>query len=442
MDGGMIVERTLKDIIDKDFKSYAMYVLQSRALPSAIDGQKIVGRKLIYSMIKNHRTGKAKIAEVSGSLSAVNYAHGEASAASACVNMAAPYKNLLPIFEHHGSFGSRLVQESASPRYIYASLSETFKKYFADPEVLPPNLSIDDPEPAHYLPIIPWALVNGSEGIAVGYKHNVLPRAIKDVVKAVKACMKDSEKFLKDSKPILPTFPDFRGEIAHVEGNKYTTTGVVKYIGKYTFEVSELPIGYDRAEYVQLLADMEEKELIKGFSDECSKDGFCFHVKVSVSVKEQIEKDPIKFFKLQKSHTEQWNLIGVDGKLIQFKGPHELVKYFVDYRIQMCGEKIKWEINDAKDRIKQMNLRKQFIKAIIDKELVPSGMKKAGLEAWITSNIEDSDEARKLVGIPLYACTTDEFERLHNEIIDKFKEVDALLKTLPQDRYESMIQSL
>jgi DNA gyrase/topoisomerase IV subunit A len=438
----MIVERTLKDIIDKDFKSYAMYVLQSRALPSAIDGQKIVGRKLIYSMLRNHKTGKAKIAEVSGSLSAVNYAHGEASAASACINMAAPYKNLLPIFEHHGSFGSRLVQESASPRYIYASLSETFKKYFADSEVLPQNMSIDDPEPAHYLPIIPWALVNGSEGIAVGYKHNVLPRSIKDITKAVKACMKDSEKFLSESKPIIPTFADFKGTVEHVEDNKYTTTGIVKYIGKYTFEVSELPIGYDRAAYVQLLADMEEKGLIKGFSDECSKAGFCFHVKVSVTTKDQIEKDPIKFFKLQKSHTELWNLIGINGKLIQFKGPHELVKYFIDYRIEMCGKKIKWEIKDATDKVKRLNWRKNFIQAIIDKEVVPSGMKKVALEAWITRHIDDSDDARKLAGIPLYACTIDEVEKLKEEIMVNFKEIDVLMKTEPHDRYESMLQSL
>jgi DNA topoisomerase-2 len=437
-----IVNRSLKDIIDKDFKSYAMYVLESRALPSAIDGQKIVGRKLIYSMLKNHKTGKVKIAEISGSLSSVNYAHGEASAASACVNMAAPYKNNAAVFEHHGSFGSRLVQESASPRYIHTSLSVIFKKYFADEEVLPQNKSIDDPEPAHYLPIIPWALVNGSDGIAVGYKHTVLPRSIKDVTKAVKAYLKASEKFLKEAKPILPTFPDFRGQVAHVEGNKYTTTGIVNYIGKYTYEVSELPIGYDRAEYVQILADMEEKELIKGFSDECSKTGFCFHVKVSVSAREMIDKDPIKYFKLQKSVTEQWNLIGTDHKLVQFSGPHELIDYFVKYRIKKCGDKINWEINNTNDSIKRLNWRLEFIHAITKKELVPSGMSKKQLEEWIESNISDDVDAKRLAGIPLYSCTVDEVELLKKDILVKKSELQTLLKTQPEERYSSMLESV
>lgn len=438
----MIVNRSLKDIIDKDFKSYAMYVLESRALPSAIDGQKIVGRKLIYSMLKNHKTGKVKIAEVSGSLSSVNYAHGEASAASACVNMAAPYKNNAAVFEHHGSFGSRLVQESASPRYIYASLSSVFKKYFADEEVLPQNKSIDDPEPAHYLPIIPWALVNGSEGIAVGYKHTVLPRSIKDVTKAVRTYLKDPAKFLKESKTILPTFPDFRGEVLHVEGNKYATTGIAKYIGKYTYEISELPIGYDRAEYVQVLVDMEEKGLIKSFSDECSKSGFCFHVKVSVTARDQIDKDAIKYFKLQKTVTEQWNLIGTDHKLIQFSGPHELIDYFVKYRINKCGEKIQWEIANVNDIIKRLNWRLNFIEAIVNKELVPSGMSKKQLEQWITDHIATDTDALRLAGIPLYSCTTDEVETLKKEIEVKHEELQKLLKTTSEDRYTSMLDSL
>ena len=436
----MIVKRSLKDIIDKDFKSYAMYVLESRALPSAIDGQKIVGRKLIYSMLKNHKTGKVKIAEISGSLSSVNYAHGEASAASACVNMAAPYKNNAAVFEHHGSFGSRLVQESASPRYIYASLSAIFKKYFADEEVLPQNKSIDDPEPAHYLPIIPWALVNGSDGIAVGYKHTVLPRSIKDVTKAVRTYLKDPAKFLNEAKPILPTFPDFRGEVSHIEGNKYATTGIVKYIGKYTYEVSELPIGYDRADYVQILAEMEEKELIKGFSDECSKTGFCFHVKVSLSARELIDKDPIKYFKLQKPVTEQWNLIGTDHKLVQFSGPHELIDYFVKYRIKKCGDKIEWEIKTANDNIKRMNWRLQFIQAITKKELVPSGMSKKELEDWIVSNVSDDADARRLVGIPLYSCTIDEVELLKKDILAKYADLKIIMATKPEDRYSSMLE--
>jgi DNA topoisomerase II len=442
LDDEMIVDKTLRDTIDTDFKAYAMYVLESRALPSAIDGQKIVGRKLLYSMTKNHKNSKVKIAEVAGSLSSVNYAHGEVSAATACVNMAAPYKNTMPLLEHHGSFGSRLVQESASPRYIYVSLGESFKKYFADEEILPANRSIDDPEPAHYLPIIPWALINGSEGIAVGYKHNVLSRSIKDVLRAVKTYMKDPEKFLSDAKPLLPTFPDFKGEVAHVDSNKFTTTGIVKYIGKYTFEISELPIGYDRADYVQVLADMEEKGLIKEFSDECSKSGFCFHVKVSLSSKSDIEKDPIKFFKLQKNHSEQWNLIGADGKLIQFSGPHELIDYFVKYRIKKCGDKIEWEIGTTKETIKRLNCRLQFIQAIIDKELVPSGMSKKQLEEWIVLNVSDNDESKKLAGLPLYSCTIDEVESLKKEILSKYAELKILLMTKPEERYISMLESI
>lgn len=438
----MIKDITVNEIIDTSYREFAMYTLEQRAIPSAIDGFKPVFRKLVYSMAKDHPTGKVKLAEIGGSLSSYNYHHGESSAMGAGVSLAAEYMNNAPVLEGHGSFGTRLVQEAAAPRYIFVSLSNNFKKYFIDEEVAPLNSDLDNPEPAHYLPVIPWVLVNGISGIAVGFKADILPRAPKDLIKAVTACITDREKYLKTNKIILPTFPQFRGIVEHVENNQYLTRGIIEYVGKYTYKISEVPVGHDRTSYLKILNDLYEADKIKDYEDNCSKDGFGFSVKVSISQKSIIDKDLIKFFKLEKTHTEILTTLGVDGKLKIFQSVSELVDYFVTYRMVKFGDKLVYERKVQTDKIKRLNHKKDFITAINTGVLNPSGMKKLALEAWITNNIDDSDEARKLAGLPLYSCTLDEVEKLQREIVSSYAILEVLLKTTPESRYRETLNCI
>jgi len=55
-----IVERTLTDIIDTELREFSMYTIENRAIPSAIDGFKPTGRKLVYSMINDYNGKKQK----------------------------------------------------------------------------------------------------------------------------------------------------------------------------------------------------------------------------------------------------------------------------------------------------------------------------------------------------------------------------------------------
>jgi hypothetical protein len=69
MDDAMITDVPVSEIIDGAYKEFAMYTLEQRAIPSAIDGMKPVHRKLVYAMLKDYSTGKVKVAELGGSLS-------------------------------------------------------------------------------------------------------------------------------------------------------------------------------------------------------------------------------------------------------------------------------------------------------------------------------------------------------------------------------------
>lgn len=435
-----IIDRTTGEIIDSDYKEFALYTLEARAIPSAIDGLKVVQRKLVYAMLK--RGGKkTKVAEWGGSLASYGYDHGEASAMGAAVGLTAPWNNTEPLFIGHGSFGTRLVPQAASPRYIYAEMSDAFKKYFIDEEVAPVRANEDHPEPVNYLPIIPWVLINGVSGIAVGFKTEILPRSVKDILKATKDCLKNPEKFLKDNKPIAPTFPQFKGNVIYdADAEKYFTTGLVEYVGKYTYKINELPIGYDREKYIDHLENMIEKELIKDYTDNCSKSGFGFTVKVSLSQKTVIDKDQLKYFGLIKSHSEIYTTIGYDSKVKIFSSVAELIHYFVQYRLTKFEEKRLWDINEIEQRKNYLIGKKDFLVDVITVRLnVNQSTKAQMLNHALSHNTNNPDWASRYISTPVYAMTTDEVEKLNKEIQENVDKINALKNKTAQEIYETVL---
>lgn len=436
-----IKDTTLTEIVNVGYRSYAMYVLESRAIPSVIDGFKPVQRKVLYAMLTEHGGKKVKLTDL-GSISRHNYHHAETSAVAAAVGMAASWSNNLPIFKEHSSFGSRLVQDPPAPRYIYTSLSDAYSKVFVDAEVAPRHPDIENPEPAHYLPIIPWILLNGVEGIAVGFRCAILPRSAKDVIAATRACIRNPQKFLEAREPIPPTFPSFTGTVTQLGTNQWRTTGRIEYVGKYHYEISELPMGYDRDSYVTLLNEMCAKELIKDYSDECSRAGFGFRVKVSLTQKEDIDRDPIKYFKLEKSHTEILTTMGSDGKLKIFNDISELVHYFCEYRLVKFDEKLEYERAKIATEILHLGHKISFIQDVIDGEIPLRDSTKQDMLDYIAKWITTEPHGTAFVNIPIHAYTVDQIGRLRTELAAlQMREIELKTQTGAK-RFQDAVQGL
>jgi DNA topoisomerase-2 len=435
-----IVDQSITDVINSDYLEYSMYTIENRAIPSVIDGFKPVHRKLVYAMLNVHGGKKTKVADL-GSISSLNYHHGETSAMEAVNTLTAEYNNNCPVFTGHGNFGSRLVQEASAARYVFASISPEFKKYFIDGEVAPVAADPENPEPAHYLPTIPWVLVNGIEGIAVGFATKIFPRSIKVLTEEVLTCLKDPAKYLKANKPVAPTYPEFRGKIIKgEEPNQWITTGIVEYVGKNTYKIQEVPIGYDRESYISVLHDLIDADKIRDFDDDCSEQGFGFTVKVSPAQKEKIDADPLKFFKLIKPKTENITTLGVDGKLKIFESVAELIAYFVEYRLSKFGEKLEFEKANLISDIQEMKDRIKFITAVINRKVDFRSMDKAALLEYIDTEITTRVWGKTFINIPLYNCTTDAVGTLKTKIAAAEVAHKVLLNETPMSRYISVVK--
>jgi DNA topoisomerase-2 len=86
----MITKRTVEDFFSKEYRDYALYVVESRAIPSVIDGLKPSQRKIIHAANKIWKTGKEKpmkLFQLAGNVAATTmYHHGNSSLESALIN--------------------------------------------------------------------------------------------------------------------------------------------------------------------------------------------------------------------------------------------------------------------------------------------------------------------------------------------------------------------
>ena len=408
-----IASKTITESIDSEYKLYANYTLSNRAIPSFIDGFKPVYRKLLYAMIHEHKGKRTKISDLGG-ISKFNYNHGESSAMGAAITLAADWNNNVPIFQQHGSFGSRLVPAASAPRYIFAALSDDFSKYFTDFDVVD-YADDDNPEPINYLPNIPWVLVNGIEGIAVGFACKYLPHSPSALAKA---CKMELAGKLKDSTIIKPSFPGFIGEVEVEAHNKFTTYGIVNRIKRNVWEISELPIGITRVKYYNTLTSMEDSNLIMDFEDDCAK-SFKFTVKLNTKQDEDCAEDPIKYFKLSKAFTENYTALDENGELILFDTKVQIIKKFVAYRTDKIKDQFAFNIAKYDAELEWLIAKMNFVIDVIDDKINFKKLNRKELTALCENNYHVNKElATRLVNISIIDITKDSITALEQKIKD------------------------
>jgi DNA gyrase/topoisomerase IV subunit A len=431
MDGRNItnLKQHIKSVIDSEYREYSMYVIENRAIPSCIDGLKPVHRKLVYSMLKNGGMArKIKLAELGGGLSTFGYHHGEASATQAAVGMS-----------QDCNFGSRLVQEAAAPRYIYSQISKAFKDIFTDMEMCARSLEEDHPEPLYYLPLIPWVLVNGIKGVAVGFATDIMPHNPKELTAA---CLQYIEKG-KITQALTPAHLNFKGTYHTIEKDtKWELHGIVTN-SKLNYSITELPIGYDREGYINVLEKLMEADRIQDYDDLCDESGFRFNVSVTRAQKLKIENNPIEYFKLKKILTQNLTTVNEHGKLKLFNTAREIVEYFCDFRLSICDEKVVYEVEQAKSRIKFLDAKLRFTNHVVNGRLTFKDKDASKLIDHIrfTSDITE-ESAKKIISIPAYSFTTDNVMKLTAEIEEENKTLRYWLDTTGKKEYTKALKKL
>ena len=264
--------KSVTQYLDEDYREYAIYVVEERAIPSVIDGFKPTQRKIIFVANKIWKKGDErplKVFQLAGKVASdANYHHGDGSLNSAIIGMAQKFKNSMPVLEEIGQFGSlRSPDSTGAPRYISTKLHPNFRQLYMDFELLDSNFEEGiEIEPNYFLPIIPTVLLNGSSGIAVGFATNILNR---NPIELIDCCLKELDG--KSFSDPAPWYREFNGSCIQSQDNSGTWT----FKGRYeirnttTVHITELPPSVTYEKFDTLLSSLEEDRHITETINNC-----------------------------------------------------------------------------------------------------------------------------------------------------------------------------
>ncbi len=371
---------SLQEEMQRSYLEYAMSVIVGRALPDARDGLKPVQRRILFAM---HELGLTpdrpfrKCARVVGDVLGKYHPHGDQAVYEALVRLVQDFSTKYPTLDGHGNFGSVDNDPPAAMRYTETRLApiahECFLQEIGSETVSYSNNFDGSQQEPNVLPAqLPFLLLNGSSGIAVGMATNIPPHNLGEIVDGLIALVNNKEiSDLKLSKIILgPDFPtggelisnDAMKEIYQRGRGSVTVRGVIKNeeinLGKGKHKrnaliISELPYQISKAGWIEKLAELVNVGKIDGISDirdESDRDG----MRIVIELKKDSNPE-IVISTLFKKTTLQCNfgaifLALVNGKPVQLTLRNYL-NYFLEFREEIIRKRTNYFLKIASEKL-------------------------------------------------------------------------------------------
>jgi topoisomerase-4 subunit A len=389
----------LREYTHNIYMRYALSVVKDRAIPSVSDGQKPVQRRILYAM---HRLGLVsnakpiKSARVVGDVIGKYHPHGDSASYEAMVRMAQDFVLRYPLVDGQGNFGSLDGDTPAAMRYTEARLTRYAELLLSEVDAgtvdFVPNYDGSEEEPADLPSRMPFLLLNGASGIAVGMATECLPHNMREMAAAAVALMKceDPTSFTTDDLMQHVQGPDFPGggqiisSQAEIRAAYETGRGSLRVRARWDIEkqargqwrmvVNELPYGVSVRKVLEELGEItdpqpkagkkdlsaEQKALKQVFLDaiEVLRDESGKDAAVRIVIEPRSSRmDQDQFIALLLTHTSlettaPINLValGLNGKPAQ-KSVVQILSEWVDFRYVTVRRRTETRLDKVQKRI-------------------------------------------------------------------------------------------
>nr|MCU0952226.1 DNA topoisomerase IV subunit A [Burkholderiaceae bacterium] len=387
---------TLATFAQRAYLDYAVSVVKGRALPDVCDGCKPVQRRILYAMNEMGLAANAKpvkSARVVGDVLGKFHPHGDQAAYEAMVRMAQDFSLRYPLIDGQGNFGSRDGDGAAAMRYTEARLTPIARLLLDELDEgtveFVDNYDGNFKEPALLPARLPFVLLNGASGIAVGMATEVPSHNLREVVAALQVLMKNPQATLDEVMAELPG-PDFPGggqiistreEIreAYASGR-----GSLKARARYTFEelargqwqlvITELPPGVSTQKVLEeideltnpkvkagkksLTAEQQQTKalilsVLDSVRDESGKDAavrIVLEPRTSKIDRDELVNTLLAHTSLESSASINLVMIGRDGRPRQ-KGLLQILSEWIAFRVDTVRRRSQHRLQKVQDRI-------------------------------------------------------------------------------------------
>ncbi|GDX73894.1 DNA topoisomerase [Cyanobium sp.] len=447
--GDRIESIALHQEMQRSYLEYAMSVIVGRALPDVRDGLKPVQRRILFAM---HELGLTpdrpyrKCARVVGDVLGKYHPHGDQAVYDALVRLVQTFSSRHPLLDGHGNFGSVDDDPPAAMRYTETRLAPIAHEGMLD-EIgsetvdFAPNFDGSQQEPTVLPAQLPFLLLNGCTGIAVGMATNIPPHNLGEVVDALIALIRQPD--LDDDKLLqLVPGPDFPtgGEVLIGSGVRETYLGgrgsipmrgvahleeVQPGKGRHrrgAVVITELPYQLSKAGWIEKLAEQVNDGKITGIADirdESDRDG----MRVVVEVRRDAEAAKV-LEDLQRRTALQSNfgailLALVNGQPQQLS-LRQLLNHFLEYRELTLLRRTRHALRRCEDRLEVVE---GLIKALTNLQkviaMITAAADAAAAKAALQVQLDLTErQADAVLAMPLRRLTGLEQESLRKESED------------------------
>jgi topoisomerase-4 subunit A len=385
------------------YLEYALSVVKGRALPDVCDGQKPVQRRILYSMARmglgfsgpNNNTGAkpVKCARVVGDVLGRYHPHGDSAAYEALVRMAQDFAQRYPLIDGQGNFGSRDGDGAAAMRYTEARLAKITSLLLDEIDEgtvdFQPNYDGSTEEPKQLPARLPFALLNGASGIAVGMATEIPSHNLREVADACVALIKTPKMSDAELLHILPA-PDYPGggqiisSASDIADAYRTGRGSLKVRARWTIEdlargqwqlvVNELPPGVSSQRVLEEIEELTNPKVKTGkkalsaeqtqlkatilavldvVRDESSKDAavrLVFEPKTRTIEQQELITTLLAHTSLETSSSINLTMVGIDGRPVP-KSLRDMLTEWIEFRSATVLRRSQHRLSKVLDRI-------------------------------------------------------------------------------------------
>lgn len=387
---------TLATFAERAYLDYAISVVKGRALPDVCDGQKPVQRRILYAMNElglNSAAKPRKSAAVVGDVLGKLHPHGDQSVYDALVRMAQDFSLRYPLIDGQGNFGSRDGDGAAAMRYTEARLTPISRLLMDEIDQgtvdFQPNYDGTTEEPKLLPSRLPFVLLNGASGIAVGMATEIPSHNLTEVAKAAVALIRNPAMKHTELMEYIPG-PDFPGggqiitPQSTINDMYATGRGSMKVRARWKIEemargqwqavVTELPPGTSSQKVLEEIEELTNPKIKLGkkalspeqqalkqvilsvldtVRDESGKDA---PVRLVLEPKSK-NQDQTEFMQMLLAHTSLETsasinlvMIGGDGRPRQ-KGLLDIITEWISFRFTTVTRRTQFRLKKVDDRI-------------------------------------------------------------------------------------------
>ncbi len=393
----------LSTYAQRAYLEYALSVVKGRALPDVCDGQKPVQRRILYSMSRmglgfggaNGTSGAkpVKSARVVGDVLGRFHPHGDQAAYDALVRMAQNFSQRYPLIDGQGNFGSRDGDGAAAMRYTEARLSRITSLLMDEIDMgtvdFIANYDGSTEEPKQLPARLPFNIMNGASGIAVGLATEIPSHNLREVADACVALIKSPKLTDEELFTIIPG-PDYAngGQIistpADIADAYRTGRGSLKVRARWKIEdlargqwqliVTELPPGTSTAKVLEEIEEITNPKVKAGKKslsqdqvqlkasmlalldvtrDESNKDAavrLVFEPKTSKIEQNDLITALLAHTSLETTAPINLTAIGIDGRPT-LKSLRQMLMEWIEFRAQTIEKRSRHRLEKVLDRI-------------------------------------------------------------------------------------------